>query len=789
MLQDPPTTTTSAGEPGSPPLSPELRAVRREAEAQKPPFVSQEEDTDNDDDDDDDRARPVVARNVSEYTSRSEESKKTIINVSKSEIAAAAATTPTTSTRREKSSPPTKKRATRDAVAPPKSYNPEAAALKKKQAEEPALLERKPSPTTSSPAPPSAVTPSKAPGKAEDDWGEKQDDVSLSTMVNEMLGSNNHGTSQATSDLLWGTEEEANPYRDEIVRTIFGDVGAIRRDFSCAIERKILLHGRLYVTDRFICFYSNLFGFEKKIKIPYSYITCITKEYTAVFIPNAIAVITARREYIFRSFWDRDECYAVLKSMHDMYRGVVETGPGAHIEEGGAMSASSILAGVTPATTNGKGPATTQQRHMDLDAIENDATTVPGGGKGNKIVKKKLNGPLLGQSPEENLEDNDAGGELATDLQPALARRSDQSINDFGQEAAKRQRSALRQPPAAAASAPLVAPPPRAKTTLTPVAESAGSIISLGNISALGALAHELTSTILPVTIDKFFAHFLADNAGYSLPKFHEFQRDGEVQSTPWVAVPSQTPEARDSEQTRIVRFRRKLRSPIGPASTRTTKMQRCRIFGRRGIVVNTVMTMEDIPYRDCFTVEDRWVAEPTDDKRQTRVRFEFQVVWTKTTIWKRRIETSSKADLEGFYESYVQGAHAYLDTLTEADRVSLREEPILGRAGVGDDVGGGGPSDDDDDDDAKKHKTKKDAGALAIITEKNAPGTDSLIKTVFLNYRVSWLLALFILLFIKLIKQHNALVNSSRLQQQLINEIADLRKELQSRRSNGRGT
>ena len=36
-------------------------------------------------------------------------------------------------------------------------------------------------------------------------------------------------------------------------------------DFSCAVESKILLHGRMYITDKFICFYSNFFGFEKKV--------------------------------------------------------------------------------------------------------------------------------------------------------------------------------------------------------------------------------------------------------------------------------------------------------------------------------------------------------------------------------------------------------------------------------------------------------------------------------------------------------------------------------------------
>ncbi|RYG96037.1 hypothetical protein EON65_55025 [archaeon] len=63
-------------------------------------------------------------------------------------------------------------------------------------------------------------------------------------------------------------------------------------DFSCAVESTVLLHGRMYISTRFICFYSNLFGLEKKIRIPYSHIKNITKENTAMVIPNAIAIST-----------------------------------------------------------------------------------------------------------------------------------------------------------------------------------------------------------------------------------------------------------------------------------------------------------------------------------------------------------------------------------------------------------------------------------------------------------------------------------------------------------------
>ena len=103
--------------------------------------------------------------------------------------------------------------------------------------------------------------------------------------------------------------------RDEILKQLFGDVGELIADFSCAVESAVLLHGRMYVTDRVLCFYSNLFGLEKKIRIPYSHITVFTKENTALVFPNAIAITTYRKEYLFRSFWDRDECYRLLKDL------------------------------------------------------------------------------------------------------------------------------------------------------------------------------------------------------------------------------------------------------------------------------------------------------------------------------------------------------------------------------------------------------------------------------------------------------------------------------------------
>jgi len=111
--------------------------------------------------------------------------------------------------------------------------------------------------------------------------------------------------------------------REEILKQIFGDIGELIDDFTCAVESTVLLHGRMYITSKFICFYSNLFGLEKKIRIPYSHIRSITKTMTAMVIPNAISISTDKKDYVFRSFWDREDCYRILTAFLTKFKGGV----------------------------------------------------------------------------------------------------------------------------------------------------------------------------------------------------------------------------------------------------------------------------------------------------------------------------------------------------------------------------------------------------------------------------------------------------------------------------------
>ncbi|CAH1797790.1 unnamed protein product [Owenia fusiformis] len=79
--------------------------------------------------------------------------------------------------------------------------------------------------------------------------------------------------------------------------------------FSCAYVGDILLQGNLYVSQRYLCFYSKLVGYEKKIELEFDNIVEVTRERTAFIIPNAIGIITKTDKYVFGSFLSRENVF------------------------------------------------------------------------------------------------------------------------------------------------------------------------------------------------------------------------------------------------------------------------------------------------------------------------------------------------------------------------------------------------------------------------------------------------------------------------------------------------
>ncbi|KAF2215242.1 hypothetical protein CERZMDRAFT_120214 [Cercospora zeae-maydis SCOH1-5] len=83
-------------------------------------------------------------------------------------------------------------------------------------------------------------------------------------------------------------------------------------DYSAALQRDILLHGRLYVSEGHICFSSNILGWVTNLVISFDEVISIEKKSTAVIFPNALIISTLQARNTFASFVARDSTYELL---------------------------------------------------------------------------------------------------------------------------------------------------------------------------------------------------------------------------------------------------------------------------------------------------------------------------------------------------------------------------------------------------------------------------------------------------------------------------------------------
>ena len=83
-------------------------------------------------------------------------------------------------------------------------------------------------------------------------------------------------------------------------------------DFLCALQQKILLQGRLYISQHYVCFYAKVFGNETVLSIPASDITGVSLAKSLGIVPNAIKLYTTYNTYWLGSFVKRQAAYDLL---------------------------------------------------------------------------------------------------------------------------------------------------------------------------------------------------------------------------------------------------------------------------------------------------------------------------------------------------------------------------------------------------------------------------------------------------------------------------------------------
>lgn len=145
-------------------------------------------------------------------------------------------------------------------------------------------------------------------------------------------------------------------------------------DYSCALQREILLAGRLYVSEGHICFSSNILGWVTTVIISFDEVVSIEKESTAVVFPNAIAIQTLQARHTFRSLLSREATYELLIGIWKLsHPNLISSVNGSRI---GAGDTGDKTEKVEP---NGSDPASDiseEEEIYDEDEEENDSGSV-----------------------------------------------------------------------------------------------------------------------------------------------------------------------------------------------------------------------------------------------------------------------------------------------------------------------------------------------------------------------------------------------------------------------------
>ncbi|KAI8635948.1 hypothetical protein BD408DRAFT_487223 [Parasitella parasitica] len=104
----------------------------------------------------------------------------------------------------------------------------------------------------------------------------------------------------------------ANDKRNSDFHSLFRSVPDQERlidDYGCALQKEILLQGRVYISEHHLCFNANIFGWITNLVIAFTDIEDIEKKTTAIFIPNAILLSTCSSKHFLASFLSRDQAY------------------------------------------------------------------------------------------------------------------------------------------------------------------------------------------------------------------------------------------------------------------------------------------------------------------------------------------------------------------------------------------------------------------------------------------------------------------------------------------------
>lgn len=414
--------------------------------------------------------------------------------------------------------------------------------------------------------------------------------------------------------------------RSDDFKRIFKDIPSEERlvvEYSCAIQRDILVHGRLYVSQNYLCFYANIFRWETQVTIRWKDVTSLTKEKTALVIPNAILVHTNTDRHFLTSFTARDKAFLMLfrvwqNALMDQPMSTQEMWQWVHSCYGDEL-------GLTSDDDDYVAPATTDP--LNSQPLDDDKSF---GGKGDRNSDSSYS-----EANNNNSNDGNVFNESDKYPQPIV------------------------QPPTPTSPSEHLASDPSDSSPSESESEKQGTLVTCPCLHDGRLLVHMQVS----IHVDQLFTH-LFTNSKFAFD-LHETRKSTDVKQSPWVTNPS------TNQKGRTVSHTVPITQAIGPKQTQVTESQKMLPCSKPGEIyaIEIEACNAGIPYADAFYVTTHYCLTRGKDPGTSTIAVYCQIKYRKS-VWglvKNYIEKNCWLGIEEYFNSLVKALEEECDRTRKA--------------------------------------------------------------------------------------------------------------------------
>ncbi|XP_045702711.1 protein Aster-A isoform X1 [Phyllostomus hastatus] len=487
------------------------------------------------------------------------------------------------------------------------------------------------------------------------------------TPSTQSLGSRNFIRNSKKMQSWYSMLSPTYKQRNEDFRKLFSKLPEAERlivDYSCALQREILLQGRLYLSENWICFYSNIFRWETTISIQLKEVTCLKKEKTAKLIPNAIQICTESEKHFFTSFGARDRCFLLLfrlwqNALLEKTLSPRELWHLVHQCYGSELGLTSEDEDyVCPLQLNGLG---SPKEVGDVIALS-DIT--PSGAADHSQEPSPVGSRRGRITPNLSRASSDADHGAEEDKEEQIDRQPDASSSQTVTPAAEPLSTEPTPPEGPVSLGPLDLLP--SEELLTDTSHSSSSTGEEGEAADLAALHPDLSGRLLINSVFHVGAERLQQMLFSDSPFLQGFLEQckfTDVTLSPWSG---------DSKchQRRVLTYTIPISNPLGPKSASVVETQTLFRRGPQagGCVVDSEVLTQGIPYQDYFYTAHRYcILGLARNKARLRVSSEIRYRKQPWSLVKSLIEKNSWNGIEDYF-------HHLERELAKAEKLSLEE-------------------------------------------------------------------------------------------------------------------